>query len=425
MTSPTAIPTAEPSLADRAGRRQGFRLLLVLGALTALGPVSIDMYLPALPSLTHQLSTTASAAQLTLTACLAGLGAGQLVAGPISDAHGRKRPILAGVALYVAASVLCMLVPSVGTLIVLRLVQGLAGGVGIVIARAVVGDRYHDAAAARFYALLMAVAGAAPILAPLAGAQLLHLTSWRGIFAAIAGLGLILLAAVLRAVPETLPADQRQKGGTRAAVRTFGLLCSDRVFTGHALAAGLAFAAMFAYIAGSPFVLEGIYGLSAQEFSAVFALNALGIVAASHASARLAARLSPTTLLAAGLTASAIGGAFLLVATLAGLGLAGVLPSFFFIVAGIGLTMPNATVLALSARPAHTAGGASALLGTAQFALGGTAAPLVGIAGQQTGLPMAVVVATLSGGALVCFLTVTTRSASTSESRSTNSLLCH
>ncbi len=203
-------------------------------------------------------------------------------------------------------------------------------------------------------------------------------------------------------MPETLPAEERQKGGTRAAVRTLRLLCSDRVFTGYALAGGLAFAAMFVYITGSPFVLEGIYGLSAQEFSGVFALNALGIVAASHASARLAARLSPRTLLAAGLTASTLGGALLLVATLAGLGLAGVLPALFFVVAGIGLTMPNATVLALSGRPSHTVGSASALLGTAQFALGGVAAPLAGVAGRQTGLPMAVVVAILSGGALVC-----------------------
>ncbi len=190
VNSSTAAP-AEPIPARQPEGPQGIRLLVILGALTALGPLSIDMYLPALPSLPHQLSATTSAAQLTLTACLIGLGLGQLVAGPISDAHGRRRPILAGVALYVAASVLCVLVPSVGALIVLRFVQGLAGGVGIVNARAVVGDLYHGAAAAHFFALMMAVAGVAPILAPHAGGQLLHLTAWRGIFAAIAGVGLI------------------------------------------------------------------------------------------------------------------------------------------------------------------------------------------------------------------------------------------
>lgn len=271
ITPPTAVP-AEQSLPGGADRRQGLRLLLVLGALTALGPVSIDMYLPALPSLTHQLSTTTSAAQLTLTACLIGLGIGQLVAGPISDAHGRRGPLLAGVVLYVAASVLCALVPSVGALVVLRLVQGLAGGVGIVLARAVVGDYYHDAAA-RFHALLMPSPGSPPCWHRSSAANCCTSPPSEGSSPSSPASD-ILLAAVPRVLPETLPTECRHQDGTRAAVRTLGMLCSDRAFTGFALAGGLAFAAMFAYIAGSPFVLEGIYGLSAQEFSAVFALNA-------------------------------------------------------------------------------------------------------------------------------------------------------
>jgi DHA1 family bicyclomycin/chloramphenicol resistance-like MFS transporter len=380
------------------------RLIFILGALTAIGPVSIDMYLPALPSLTRDLSASPSLVQLTLTACLVGLAVGQVVAGPISDAWGRRRPLLGGVAVYTVASVLCAAAPSVEALIALRLVQGAAGAAGIVIARAVVRDLYEGAAAARFFALLMVVAGAAPVLAPVIGGQLLRVTSWQGVFAVIAALGALLVAAAGLGLRETLPRERRQTGGFPETLRTFGRLWADRVFVAYALSGGLAFAAMFAYIAGSPFVIQDIHGVSPQGFSLVFAVNGLGIVAAGLVSGRLAGRVAPTRLLAAGFGLSLIGGASLLLAILAGLGLAALLPALFAVVSSIGLIMPNLAALALSRRPSHEAGSASALLGLAQFVIGGAAAPLVGVAGEETAVPMGIVIAALAGGAMLTFL---------------------
>jgi len=371
-------------------------LVLVLGALTALAPLSIDMYLPALPALTGDLSTGAMQAQLTLTACVAGLAAGQAVAGPLSDALGRRRPLLAGLALYAAASLLCAAAPTVEALIALRLVQGAAGAAGIVIARAIVQDLYDGVAAARFFSVLMLVNGLAPILAPVLGGQLLRVVPWPGVFAVLAGIGVALFLGSLLGLRETLPPGNRETGGLRATARTFRALLGDRTFVGYALAIGLAFAAMFTYISGSPFVLQDVYGLSPQAFSLAFGVNSLGIVAAGQAGGALAGRVPLRTLLAAGLAVVAAGGLGLLAAVLAGAGLPGVLPALFLVAAGQGLILPNATALALAGRPPRVAGSASALLGVAQFALGGAAAPLAGIAGPGTAVPMAVSIAVLA-----------------------------
>jgi DHA1 family bicyclomycin/chloramphenicol resistance-like MFS transporter len=380
------------------------RLLIVLGGLTAIGPVSIDMYLPALPELAHDLSTSASTAQLTVTACMVGLAGGQVVTGPLSDQWGRRHPLLVCTALYALASVLCAVAPSAPALIAARLLQGTAGSAGIVIARAVVRDLYEGAAAARYFALLMSVAAAAPVLAPLAGGQLLHATSWRGIFAVIAGLGVLLFAAVLFGIRETLPAAARRAGALRDTVRVFRRLCADRQFVGYTLAGGLAFAAMFAYIAGSPFVLQEVYGLSPQEFSAAFAANGLGIVAAAQLSRSLAGRVPPRTVLRAGLAVSCTGAASLLIVVLGGVGLGGVLPALFLVVASVGLILPNSAALAMSGWPPAVAGSASSLLGLTQFVIGGAVSPLVGVAGPDTAVPMATAMALLAGAAVLAFL---------------------
>ncbi|MQY09547.1 multidrug effflux MFS transporter [Actinomadura macrotermitis] len=405
MTELSAAPRAGEDTAPAApGRR--LVLIVVLGALSALAPLSIDMYLPALPELTGDLSTGAVQAQLTLTACVAGLALGQVVAGPMSDAWGRRRPLLVGMAAYTAASLVCALAPTVETLIALRLVQGAAGAAGIVIARAVVRDLYDGTAAAKFFSLLMLVNGLAPILAPVFGGQLLRVMPWPGVFGVLGGIGVALLLAALFGLPETLPPGRRATGGLRETLRTFRALLADRVFAGYAAAIGLAFAAMFVYISGSPFVLQDLYHLSPQMFSLVFAVNSVGIIAAGQAGGWLAGRVPLRRLLDAGLLVVAAGGVALLVSVLAGAGLAGVLPALFLVVAGQGLVLPNATALALSDRPAHMAGSASALLGLAQFALGGAAAPLAGIGGTGTAVPMAVTIAALAvAAALLTALT--------------------
>ncbi|MGI5208633.1 multidrug effflux MFS transporter [Spirillospora sp. CA-108201] len=394
MTQAAASAGSELSTPPPAGRRPV--LVLLLGALTALAPLSIDMYLPALPRMSADLSTGAVQAQLTLTACVVGLAAGQAVAGPLSDRLGRRRPLLAGLAAYAVASLLCVAAPTVETLIALRLVQGAAGAAGIVIARAIVRDLYDGAAAARFFSVLMLVNGLAPILAPVLGGQLLRIVPWPGVFAVLTAIGVALFLGSLLGLAETLPPGRRETGGPRATAAACRALVRDRAFTGYGLAIGLSFAAMFTYISGSPFVLQDIYGMSPQGFSIAFGVNSLGIVAAGQAGALLAGRVALTRLLAAGLAVVAAGGAVLLAAVLAGWGLHGVLPGLFLVAAGQGLVGPNATALALEGRPPRVAGTASALLGVAQFALGGAAAPLAGVAGPGTAVPMAVTIAALA-----------------------------
>ena len=381
---------------------QRVQMVLILGALSAFGPLSIDMYLPSLPSLSQDLRASASAVQLTLSTCLLGLALGQAIAGPLSDTLGRRRPLLIGLGAYVLASLLCAVAPSVYVLIVLRLVQGAAGAAGIVIARAIVRDKYDGIEAARFFSILMLVSGIAPIAAPIIGGLLLKITSWRGVFILLAIVVSLLLVAAATGLGETLLSERRQSGELRTTLTTFHTLLTDRMFVRYALSCGLAFAAMFAYISGSPFVIQDIYGLSPQVFSLIFGTNALGIAIASQVSGRLVGRVSPKGLLASGLTATASGGVALLLVVIGHVGLVGILPALFVAVASLGIVLPNATALAMADHP-RTAGSASALVGVLQFAIGAAAAPLVGVAGTGTALPMAVVIAVLSVSALLTF----------------------
>lgn len=394
MSTRVTRPTTWPGTGTEA--RVPIRVIAILGGLSAFAPLSIDMYLPALPGLTTDLHTSASVAQLSLTACLIGLAAGQLLAVPVSDVLGRRRPLLVGLACYTLASLLCAAAPSVWVLVALRLVQGLSGAAGIVISRAVVRDLRSGAAAARLFAALMLVSGVAPVLAP----QLLRVTSWPGVFVVLAAIGVVLAVAAVLALPESLPPERRRGGGLVSTLRAFGTLGTDRAFLACALTGGLVFAAMFAYISGASFVLQGAYGMSAQRFGLVFGVNAVGIVAASQVSARLVGRFGPGRLLRVGLVTAGLGGVALPVVVLAGAGLTAVLPALFVVVASVGLVMPNATALALSEH-GTIAGSASALLGVLQYVVGAAIAPLVGVAGTDTAVPMALVMAVLAVAGLV------------------------
>lgn len=373
--------------------RVRIRHVLILGALAALGPLSTDMYLPALPAVSHDLGTTMSLAQITLTACILGLSLGQMIAGPISDARGRLRPLLTGIAIYALASLLCGIAPNVATLTVLRVVQGFAGATGIVLALAIARDLYAGLALARAISLLMAVNFIAPIVAPVLGSQVLAFTSWHGIFLSQAIIGVLFLPAVAFGLGETLPADRRQRNGITATWRAFRALLADHRFVGYALSSGSAFAAGIVYISISPFVLENIYGLSPQIVSLVFGINALGLTFMAQIGARLIGRVSPQTLLTWGGMMIAIAGVALLAVVLTGMGLPGILPSFFVITASLGLIAPNATALALANTNAQAAGSASAVLGVVQFSIGAVAAPIVGIGGATTAIPMAAAIA--------------------------------
>jgi DHA1 family bicyclomycin/chloramphenicol resistance-like MFS transporter len=381
-------------------RRRRLAILLIVGALSGLAPMSIDFYLPALPHLTADLGADTSTGQLTLTACLLGIALSQVVAGSLSDTLGRRRLVLIGLAAYGSVSTLCAVAPSIWVLLGLRFAQGCACGVGFVVARAIVRDLYSGDAAARIFALLVLISGVAPVLAPAIGGQVLLLTSWRGIFVVLAALGAALFATAALRLPETLPAHLRHEPGLAAKLRVFGTLLTDRRFVPFAVSGGLSFAAMFAYISGSPFVLENIYGASPQLYGVAFGVNSAGIVAASQVSGRLVGRTGPAPLLRLGVTTMAIGGAGLLATVLLGLGLVPLLLFLLATISSVGLIQPNATALAM-AHQQHAAGSASALFGLGQFGVGAAAAPLVGIAGSHTAVPMAVTIAVCGVGSLI------------------------
>jgi MFS transporter, DHA1 family, multidrug resistance protein len=365
-----------------------FRLVLVLGALSAFGPLSIDLYLPALPRLTSDFGATAWQGQLTLTACILGLAAGQLVFGPLTDRVGRRVPLLAGLVAYFAASLACAAAGSIWVLVSLRFVQGVAGGVGIVVGRSVVRDIASGAAAARLFSILMIVIGVVPVLAPVLGGQLLRTMSWRGLFVVLAFVDVVILAATALWLHETLPPSRRR----RTRETGFGELLHDRLFVAYASVLALGFASLFSYIAGSSFVLQDIYGISPQLYGVIFGINALGIIVSSQLGRAVVGRVGAERLLLTGVAAQAVAGTVLLVFVAGGVGLGGILPCFFVTVASIGLVIPNATALAMTDYP-HAAGSASALIGASQFFVGGIAAPLVGIAGRGTAVPTALLIA--------------------------------
>ncbi|KUH37215.1 MULTISPECIES: multidrug effflux MFS transporter [Streptomyces] len=398
---------AQAAPAGTAARRVGLLVTLVLGGLTALPPLSMDMYLPALPQVTGSLRSPAATVQLTLTACLAGMALGQLVVGPMSDRWGRRRPLLVGMVVYVLATAACALAPNVALLVSFRLAQGLAGAAGIVIARAVVRDLYDGVEMARFFSTLMLISGVAPVIAPLIGGQILRITDWRGVFHVLTVVGLLLTLVVWRWLHETLPPERRHGGGVGSALRTMRGLLADRVFTGYMLSGGLAFAALFAYISASPFVVQEIYGASPQTFSLLFGLNSIGLVAVGQINGKLlVGRVSLDKALGAGLAVITLAALALLLMTSGVFGRPGLVPiaaGLFVLMSAMGLAMPNTNAQALMRTP-HAAGSASALLGTCSFLIGAVASPLVGIAGEHTAVPMAVVQLVCALGALACFL---------------------
>ena len=378
-------------------------LIAVLGGLTAFGPLSMDLYLPAFPALAADLDATHAQVQLTLTADVLGLVAGQLVLGPLSDAWGRRRLLLGATVVCTVASVLCALAPSAIVLTGWRFLQGFSGGGGIVLARAVAADLTSGVAAARLFSLFMTLSGLAPIVAPVLGGLLLVWSgSWPVLFYVLAAVNAALAVAIWFAVPETLPEAQRHTGGLRQTARAFRDLAGDRVFVGYALTVAFAYASLFGYIAGSSFVLQEHYGLTATQFSVVFALNAGGMVVLGLLNARLVRRFPTRRLLVAGLGGSSVAAVVLVVVVTAGasLGVLAVLPPLFLVVATRGLVSSNATVLGVE-RGSRTAGAASAVLGACMFAGGVVVTPLAGLGPAGSPVPMALVVA---GGAIAALL---------------------
>lgn len=400
----TAVAEVQPALVEPAPRER-IRTIVVLGSLIAIGPFTIDTYLPALPAITSDLHTVAPAVQLTLTGTLVGLAVGQILIGPISDAFGRRKPLIIGLCIHVLASLLCVIAPNVAVLGTLRILQGFGAAAAAVVANAVVRDLYSGMAAAKMFSRLMLVMGVAPIIAPTIGSQMLRWTSWRGVFAALAVIGVGLIAIGVFALRETLPPDRRRHGGVAGTISTYGQLLRDRTFVGLVLVAGLTMAALFAYVAGSSFMFQQRYGLSEQQFGVVFGAGAIGLIAASQLNARLLERYSPQQLLFTALGAGSVGAVLLIGFAATGIGgMVSVMISLWLVLAAAGMALPNAPALALN-RYGEVAGTAASLLGAVQFGVGAVAAPLVGALGT-TGVAMGIVVAGGMIGGLVVLLLV-------------------
>jgi MFS transporter, DHA1 family, multidrug resistance protein len=391
--------------ASTAAAPSRVRSALLLGALIALGPLTIDMYLPALPSIARELETSSSVVQLTLTGTLVGLALGQLFIGPLSDAIGRRKPLLWGTALHVVASGLIVIAPNVEVLGVLRILQGVGGAAGAVVAMAVVRDLFSGRAAATLLSRLMLVMGVAPVLAPTLGGELLRVADWRGVFVALGVYGLVILAVLYFGLGETLPVERRRSAAVGPTLRTYGMLLRDRAYVGLILVAGLAMAGMFGYISGSSFVYQQQFGLDAQQFGLLFGAGAIFLIAATQANAALLRRFEPKQLL---LAASISGTAFAaLLAVLAGtgtFGLWGVVVPLWLVLGSVGLALPNAPALALSRHGAH-AGTAAALLGAVQFGVGAFTSPVVGLLGNDA-LAMGLTIFAAQGLALIVLLAV-------------------
>lgn len=387
------------------------RMILVLGVMVALGPLTIDMYLPALPKIADDLSVSSSVVQLTLTGTLAGLALGQLIVGPLSDSLGRRRPLMAGIVLHMVASVVCMLAPNLVALGLARVLQGAGAAAAMVVAIAVVGDLFAESAAATVLSRLMLVLGVAPVVAPSLGAAVLLHGSWHWVFAALVVLaGALLLVAVL-ALPETLPPSHRRPLRVRGIAATYLELLRDRRFVILVLVGALGMAGLFAYIAGASFVLQGTYGLDQQAFALVFGAGAVALIGATQFNVVLLKRFPPQSI-----TLWALAGALLAAGVFVGLsvahvgGLAGFVVPVWAILAFMGLVIPNAPAIALSRHP-DAAGTAAAVLGAAQFGLGAAVAPLVGVLGNDE-LALSTVMA---ASALVALLALVAVGVSTSD----------
>jgi DHA1 family bicyclomycin/chloramphenicol resistance-like MFS transporter len=369
------------------------RLALILGALTAIGPLAIDMYLPSLPTIAREFAASAGAVQASLAAYYIGIAIGQALYGPMSDRMGRKPALLFGLGVFLISSIGCARAPDIQTLIAFRFLQALGGCAPIVIPRAVVRDYFDQRGSVRMLSLLMLVMGLAPILAPLIGGQLLVSFGWRSVFWLLATYGGLWLMLVALFLHESLPIERRQRQSIGVVLSVYGRLAGDRVYMGYALSGALIFAGLLAYIAGSPYVFIELFHVPPERFGLFFGTNALGIIAASQINRWLAVRVDPERILRIMLRASLSAGVVLLIDASTGFGgFGGILVPLFFFIASHGFILPNTTALAMAPH-GRVAGSASALLGTIQFVLGATMGGLVGFFANGTAVPLAAVIA--------------------------------
>jgi DHA1 family bicyclomycin/chloramphenicol resistance-like MFS transporter len=385
-------------------RREKLVYVVVLGALTALGPFTIDLYLPAFPSLQRDLGVTEAAIQLTLTGTIVGFAAGQLLMGPLSDKVGRRLPLILATAVHVGASIGAALSADITTLMIFRLLQGIGAAGGGVVAMAMVRDLFGGYPLVRMLSYMALVNGMAPIFAPVIGSQLLVVMPWPGIFWFLAGYGALVIFAATRFLVETLPAERRHAPGVTALQR-YRTVLTDRVFIGVLLVGGMNFAGLFSYLSSSPFLFQEVYGFTAQQYGLLFAVNSLGIVAGVQISSRVARRLGPQWILAGSTASMLLMSGLIILFDLLGLGLWGTIIPLWLYIMSAGFTFPCVQVLALANHGAQ-AGTAASLLGAVTFGIAGAVSPIAGLLGIDSATPMAAVMAASIGLAIVFLWTV-------------------
>lgn len=359
-------------------QRLNTSLLAALALLAAGGPFAIDMYLPTLPNIAEDLHTSAAAVQLTLSGFMFGMAVGQLGVGPISDTFGRRGLLIIGTAVATVASIVCAFAPSISVLIGARFVLGIGSGACVVLARTVIADLAVGAAAAKAFSVMMAIQGLAPVVAPVIGGLLAEPLGWRGLFVVLAGIAVLQLVVALGVVKESLPAERRAEAGFTVFMQGIGFVLRNRGFRGYAIAYAFGFSGLFAYISASPFVFQEQLQLSAVGFSALFAVNSLGIMFGSTVNARLVDRADPHVLMRNAMVVMALCGFGVLIDALFGPHLYVTAPLLFVAVTNLGPILGNATALG-TGLVRERAGAASAVMGFGQFVVAGAISALMGI----------------------------------------------
>ncbi len=352
--------------------------------------MSVDMYLPAFPALAQDLMTDSGQVQLTLSAFLLGFAFAPIVWGPLSDRFGRKPILYAGLAIFVAACIGGALSASIDILIAFRFLQAVGGSAAASLARAIVRDRYDREEAARTLSLLFVVMAIAPMAAPILGGQVLVFFGWRAIFWALAGFGVMCLAITVYPLRETLPSARRTRHDVSEMAKSYGALVRNKRYLGYAFCQGLSFAGMFAYIAGSPFVVIELFGIAPELYGFLFAAHVIALMVGSFVNSRLVTRIGVDRMLAAGTIGIAVGGVLVFLAGAFVVPLAVFIGAVVVMMLFVTMIGANATAGALSEFP-HMAGTASAFLGMMQFAAGAAAGALVGVFHDGTAMPLVVV----------------------------------
>lgn len=411
-TPASGTTTAVRHFGDTLTRRERVGYILILGALVALGPFTIDLYLPAFPAVAADLGTSDASIQLTLTATTIGFGLGQLIVGPLSDSFGRRRPLLIATAVHILASVSVVFAPTVEWIMVGRVFQGIGAAGGAVVAMAIVRDLFGGQSLIRMLSRMALVTGLAPVVAPVIGSQLLRFVDWREIFVVLAlyGLAMTLVAGFL--LVETLPVERRGGVGLAAIRGRYVRLLGDTAFVGVAIVGAMTFTTLFAYLSASSFVLQDMYGLSAQEFGIAFGANSIGLVICTQIASRLMRRFAPRDVATGGLIVMTTGAVSLLVCSQLDTGIMGVLLPLFFVVSPVGLIMPAVQVMALQHHGAE-AGTAASLIGAMNFGVAGLVSPLVGVLGASAQSMAVVMLGALVVAHISLWLVVRPRSSST------------